>query len=353
MQERLVISIDAMGGANAPLCVIDALESFCSTNKSVNFLIFGNQSQLEPLLDSRPSLKDRYTIHHTNDVISDHEQPVRALKIGKNSSMYLAIQALKEGKANACLSSGNTGALMVMTKMILGSLKGIKRPAIVSLYPNQHGGTVILDLGANSQCDPQHLFEFAIMGSCFAKVVQHKDTPTIGVLNIGTEEYKGRELDKKTHELLKNSDLNYHGFVEPHDLAKGTVDVVVTDGFTGNVALKSSEGTAKVIKEFMKIAFHSNLRSKIGGWLAKKSLQIAFQDVDPRKYNGAMFIGVDGIVVKSHGSSDSIAFEYAINRVVELTEKQINKQISALLQHEKELENAESIVSKIKTKLGF
>jgi glycerol-3-phosphate acyltransferase PlsX len=352
MNKTIILSIDAMGGSNAPYCVIEAIDIIHKKYPYVKFDLYCLESSTKDLIPAK--LSGCIAIHNCETAISDEEQPVKALKIGKQSTMYKAIEALKIGRADACVSGGNTGALMVMSKMILGSLSEIKRPAIVSIFPNLNNGSVMLDLGANAECDPSHLFQFALMGSCFARIILQKNNPSIGILNVGVERYKGRDLEKKTFDLLNDSDLNFHGFVEGHDLTKGTVDVVVTDGFSGNIVIKTAEGTAKVCKQYFKDAFHTSWITKIAGLISKNSLKKALSRLDPRKYNGAMFIGVDGIVVKSHGSSDAVGFANALEKAIHLVEKDINKQISSLLSNEANVTSSkDSLFTKIKNTFGF
>lgn len=341
-----------MGGANAPYCVIEGISLFVNRTKTFNyfFKIFGDQNRVKPLLDKYPELAGRYELIHCPTFIADDEQPVRALKQGKDSSMRKAIDAIKEEQAHACVSSGNTGALMVMAKLVLGSLKDIKRPAIISVFPNFKDGVVMLDLGANTDCDEHNFLQFALMGHCYARIMLKKNSPSIGILNVGTEQTKGREIEKKAYELLKSSDLNFYGHVEGNDVTQGTVDVVVTDGFSGNIFIKTAEGTARIAKDLIKQTFSDNFLSKIGGLLAKKSLKNAFNRLDPRKYNGAMLIGLNGVVVKSHGSSDSFAFANAIEVTYNLVRQNINSDINKLIEQSVK---RDTIVSKIKHKLGF
>lgn len=353
MKKNITISVDAMGGANAPQCVIAALEEFSITARDIHFLIFGKEDILRKKIEKTLFLKNRCDVIDSPDVVSDEEQPIKAMKAGKKSSMYMAIEAVKDGRAHACVSGGNTGALMVMSKLSLGSLEGIKRPAIVNVFPSLNKGTVILDLGANAECDATNLFQFALMGHCFAKVVLNVKSPSIGILNVGTEDYKGRDVEKATYKLLEHSGLNFYGHVEGYDLTHGTVDVVVTDGFTGNIAIKVSEGTAKICQSFIKEAFNSSWLTKIAALISKDSFKKVLNKVDPRNQNGAMFVGLKGIVVKSHGSSDSFGFKNAVNVTYNLAKKDINKQIVDLLVDMKEKELGQSFVSKIKNKLGL
>lgn len=353
MGKSTVISIDVMGGANAPLSVIQGLESVCEKYPDVFFMLFGKSHEAHSLISKTKLLKKRSKFIECATSVSDDEQPVKALKTGRESSMWKAIQAVKNGEASACVSSGNTGALMVMSKMVLGTLEHIKRPAIVSIFPNRGHGTVMLDLGANAECDAANLFQFAVMGTCFAKIVLRKDNPTVGILNVGVEEYKGRELDKKLHKLLSASQLNFKGFIEGHDLSECTVDVAVTDGFTGNIALKVAEGVAKTCMDYMKKGFQTSLLSKIGALLAKSGLKKSFGMIDPRLYNGAMLVGLDGIVVKSHGSSDAVAFANAVEVAINISKQAINRDIADMLKQHHAETHKTSIVDKIKHTLGF
>ncbi len=352
LNKSIIISVDAMGGANAPFCVVEGISLFVNKTKALNyfFKIFGDQVRVKPLLEKYPELAGRYELIHCPTFIADDEQPVKALKQGKESSMRKAIDAIKEEKSPACISSGNTGALMVIAKMVLGSLRDIKRPAIISVFPNFKEGVVVLDLGANTDCDEHNFLQFALMGHCYARIMLQKNSPSIGILNVGTEHTKGREVEKKAYELLKNSSLNFYGHIEGNDLTQGTVDVVVTDGFSGNVMIKVAEGTARICRDLIKQAFNENLLSKLGGLLAKRSLKSAFSRLDPRKYNGAMLIGINGIVVKSHGSSDSFAFANAIEVTYNLVKQNINSDISKLIEQSSK---RETIVDKIIQKLGF
>lgn len=354
MSRNVIISVDLNGGSNAPESVIHGVAEYINSSHDVEFILYGVSELCEKFIADAKLPDNRYTFVSCDSYVSDDEQPIRALKTGRNSTMRRAIDAVGEKVADACVSCGNTGALMVMSKMSLRMLAGIKRPAICSVFPNLNGGSVMLDLGANSECDPINLYEFAIMGSCYARVVMKKQNPTIGILNVGHEEYKGRDIDKKAHEILKKSDLNYHGFIEGHDITEGTVDVVVTDGFTGNVVLKTAEGTSKFCQKLLKQAFVSTFFAKLGALLAKKSLKLTMSKFDPRNYNGAMFIGLDGIVVKSHGSSDAHSVANAIDAAVRLVRQGINEDIKAILETKPSTdENTESFVDRIKTRFGF
>jgi len=353
---KIIISVDAMGGAHAPKSVVDAVNNASKKNPHISFKLFGDSALIKKLMPSELRASQSIEIIHTTHVISDDEQPVKALKTGRESSMYKAIRSVKDGEAHACISGGNTGALMVMAKLVLGSLPNVKRPAIINIFPNSRNkGTVMLDLGANAECDSVNLFQFALMGHCYSKCVMKVKNPSIGILNVGTEDYKGRDLEKRTFQLLSKSGLNFFGHVEGYDITQGTVDVIVTDGFSGNLVIKSAEGTAHICKDLIKEAFNSSWLAKLGGLFAKKALKKVMEKVDPRNYNGAMFAGVNGIVVKSHGSTDIQGFENAINVTTDLIKQDVNSQLSHLLVqlHDLEGKNQEGLMSKIKSKFGL
>ena len=323
------LALDAMGGDNAPYSVIAGASLYLKKNPNVSFLLFGDKDIIMPIMKKYPNLKDSSNIIDTKDAISAEEKPSVALRKGKNSSMRLAIEAVQNGKADAIVSAGNTGALMVMSKLVFRSLEGIDRPAIASLLPTEKGSSVLLDMGANSACDAENLVQFAVMGDAFSKAALNNDSPTIGLLNIGSEELKGHETVRVAHQTISEeyTHLNYYGYVEGDDIMKGTVDVVVTDGFTGNVALKTIEGTAKMLVKLFKQGFKSSFASKIGLLLSALSLKKTCKKIDPRNHNGAMFLGLNGICIKSHGNADKIGFANAIKVAVNLIENKINQKI--------------------------
>jgi glycerol-3-phosphate acyltransferase PlsX len=286
-------------------------------------------------------------------VISDDEPPIKAMRYGTDSSMRKSIDSVKVNQAKACVSSGNTGALMVMAKLVLGELPGIKRPAIIAAVPTIKGKSIVLDLGANTECDELNMFQFALMGNAYAKIILDKKSPTVGLLNVGVEAIKGTSLQKKTHELLLNSGLNYSGYIEGCDIAKGVVDVVVIDGFTGNIMIKFGEGIIKMLLQVLHTSFRHNLFTKFAGLIMKSHLKASLGVIDPNKLNGAMFIGVNGIVVKSHGSSNSTALTSAILAAYSLAEKDINREIKTELRELSGESGAKLLVEKIKQKLGF
>ena len=311
-----------MGGDRAPQIVVDGAALARERYPELRYLMFGDKKQLTPLLDAHPELAEITTIHHTDSVILNEDKPSTALRSGRDSSMRLAINAVREGQAAAVVSAGNTGALMGMAKFVLKTLPGIARPAIAGIIPTARGETAMLDLGANVQCDAENLVQFAVMGEVFARTVLDLQRPSIGLLNIGVEDMKGVEAVREAATILRETTLPivFKGFIEGNDITAGTVDVVVTDGFTGNVALKTAEGTASLYANFLREAFKSSWMSKLGYLLAKNSMQTLRTRFDPRRYNGAMLLGLNGIVVKSHGGTDEVGFSNAIGVAVEMTQ---------------------------------
>ncbi len=330
MTNNYIIALDAMGGDFGPSVYIPAAANALDKQKDLEFLIYGDKKIVRPLLDQHEKLKKHSIFHHTDITISSHDKPSKALRHGKDSSMRLAIEAVRDGQAHGIVSAGNTGALMVMSKLILKSLPGISRPAIASVMPTQNGEVVMLDLGANLVCDAEILVQFALLGAVYAKVVQGVATPSVGLLNVGTEEMKGHDEIRAAAEVLSTVKFpgRYHGFIEGDDITKGTVDVVVTDGFTGNVALKTAEGVAKLTKHFLTEAFKSSPLAIMGYLLSMGAMKKMKDQVDPRKYNGGMFLGVNGVCVKSHGSSDALGTENAILVAADLIRNDFNTQVA-------------------------
>ncbi len=341
------ISIDAMGGVNSPRAALEAISIACSEHSDLFFLIFGDSLIIPDLIKDYNIPESRYHFFPTEKIVTDEHTPVEALR-NKGSSMHKAIEAVKEKVAHACVSCGNTGALLVMSKVVLGTLPGVKRPAIIGLFPTLSGRSVMLDMGANSECNEIFLFQFALMGSCFAKSVLKITDPKIGLLNIGVERFKGRELEHKAFNILNQSGLNFKGYIEGHDIIVGDVDVIVTDGFSGNIALKASEGTARICTELLRQACNNSIRSKIGAALLKPSLKSTFKRIDPNSNNGAMFIGIDGIVVKGHGNSETQGMLNAINVASDLAKSNINFKITEELHAFEEKGIGLNIVEKIK-----
>ena len=329
-KKKITIALDAMGGDNAPYIVVDGAKIVAKSNNNVYFLFYGDSDKIKPLIEKYEVLRGRYTIIHTNQSISGDDKPSVALRRGTNSSMRLAINSVKEGLSDAVVSAGNTGALMTISKVVLRVLPTIERPAIVSIIPNQKKqATIMLDLGANINSGSDVLYQFAVMGYAFAKISLKIAKPTIGLLNIGSEELKGSDAVKNASTLIKESHLSnsFYGYVEGDDITKGTVDVVVTDGFCGNITLKSMEGTAKMFIKFMKDMFKTSILAKIGLLISFLPIRRILKRMDPRLYNGAMLIGLNGIVVKSHGGIDKKGFANAIKVANDLVEHKINDKI--------------------------
>ncbi|HQS84156.1 MAG TPA: phosphate acyltransferase PlsX [Alphaproteobacteria bacterium] len=329
VSQELILALDAMGGANAPQVVVEGAHLALERYPRLKFLFFGDEKQLIPLLKEYKKLNAASTVHHTDTVVDDDMKPAAALRVGRTSSMALAIKAVAEGVASGVISGGNTGAYMALSKILLKTVKGISRPAIASYLPTERGGeTVMLDLGANVACDELNLVEFAIMGSVFATDVLGYENPSVGLLNIGEEDLKGSPVLRRAADYLKNyPGINFYGFIEGNDIAKGTVDVVVTDGFTGNVALKTLEGTARLIRSFLKEGFSGSLIGKIGYFFALPTLRLVFQRMNPSRYNGAIFLGLNGIAIKSHGSTDALGFSNAISVAVDMLSHGFKAQI--------------------------
>lgn len=323
------IALDAMGGDRAPAAVIDGAIRACAINPELRFLIAGDASVVEPLVARDTRLAERSELLHTVDRIESDAKPSVALRQGRNSSMRLAIDAVKSGEAHAVVSSGNTGALMAMAKVVLKTLPGIDRPAIASVIPGRRP-VVMLDLGANAQCETHNLVQFAVMGEVYARAVLGLSRPSVALLNIGTEDLKGDDVVRNAAAILRDSALKieFSGFVEGYDILKGTVDVVVTDGFTGNVALKVAEGTVAMLGSYLREAFSSSWRSRMGYLLSKPALANVQRRLDPRRHNGAMFLGLNGIVVKSHGGTDGLGFGNAIKVAAELVGQDANRRIT-------------------------
>lgn len=328
--ERL-IALDAMGGDSAPKMVVAGANIARERYPETRYLFYGPEDQIRPLLKGFPDLEKVSEIRHAPDVVPGDMKPSQALRAGRNSSMQLAINAVADGEAACIVSAGNTGALMAMAKLKLRTLPGIDRPAIASLFPTLRGESVMLDLGANVDSPAEHLVQFSLMGALFARVVLGIDNPTIGLLNIGSEAPKGPEEIRVAAARLSEMDLpgTYVGYVEGNDVPAGGADVVVTDGFTGNVALKISEGTAKLVSEWLRQTFRSSLAARIGYLFARRSFLKLRTRTDPRHYNGAMFLGLQGVCVKSHGGTDGPGFANAIGVAVDLSREGFNEKVKA------------------------
>ncbi len=333
MTKPLVIALDAMGGDNAPAMVIKGADVALERYSGLKFLIVGESARLDELLGQYSRVASASEVRESESVVTGTVKPSIALRQGRRSSMRLAIDAVQAGEAKGVVSAGNTGALMAMAKTVLGALPGIHRPAIGSMFPTLRGETVMLDLGANVECDADNLFEFAVMGEVFARTVLGIVNPSVGLLNIGSENNKGNATVRATAGLLRSQKLpiNFHGFVEGDDITAGTVDVVVCDGFTGNVALKTAEGTARLYSEFLRKAFKHSVFSRLGYFLAKPALSILRHRFDPRRYNGGVFLGLNGIAVKSHGSTDALGFANAIGFAYNMATRGYNDTVKSEL----------------------
>lgn len=309
------IAIDCMGGDHGVDVTVPAALGFLRREHDAALLLVGRSDQIESRLAAAGGLRSRIEVVHADEVVAMDEPPAQALRGKRNSSMRVAINLVKDGRADACVSAGNTGALMAISRFVLKTLDGIDRPAIATVIPNQTGGvTTMLDLGANVDCTAEHLFQFALLGAALVAAVEERERPSIGLLNIGEEVIKGNEVVKQAADLLRASPLNFYGNVEGNDIFKGTTDVVVCDGFVGNVALKTSEGLAQMLGGFVREEFTRNAFSKFAALVALPVLKRFKRRVDHRRYNGASLLGLRGIVIKSHGSADAYAFECAIRR---------------------------------------
>jgi glycerol-3-phosphate acyltransferase PlsX len=323
------LAIDAMGGDHAPDSVLDGLEIAAERHPQARFLLVGDEARLGGLLARRPRAARACMVRHAPDVISAEMKPTVALRQGRKSSMRLAIDAVAHGEATGVVSAGNTGALMALAKIVVKTLPEIDRPALAAIMPSARGDVVMLDLGANIQCDARNLVEFAIMGDTFARAVLGLPSPSFGLLNVGSEELKGDDRIRAAAEVLRESHIgvNFHGFVEGHDIAAGTVDVVVTDGFTGNVALKTGEGALKLMRDLLRQVFTSSVPARMGYLLARPALDRLREWMDPRRYNGAILLGLNGVVVKSHGGTDALGFAHAVDVAMDMVTHGFNDRI--------------------------
>lgn len=331
----ITVAIDAMGGDHGLHVTIPAALDALKADDQLNIVLVGLSDAIEAELKTHKAAPNsRLRIHHASEVVAMGEQPQSALKNKKDSSMRVAIDLVKSGEASACVSAGNTGALMATARFVLKTLPGIDRPAIAGVFPSQKGKIFILDLGANADCTAEQLLQFAVMGSMLVSCVENIEKPTVGLLNIGSEDIKGNEVVKQTGELLRQSHLNFYGNIEGNDIFKGTTDVVVCDGFVGNVTLKASEGLVQMIGRFLSQEFKRNWLTKIMGLISMPVLKALKKRMDPRNYNGASFLGLRGIVVKSHGGADSVAFLNAIHTAVDESRSGVLKRITEQLEIE-------------------
>ncbi|KPK60546.1 MAG: phosphate acyltransferase [Gammaproteobacteria bacterium SG8_31] len=336
MAEIPVIAIDAMGGDLGPQVIVPAVADFLRSHQRARVRLVGRREQLETLLGEQTvGDPDRVDIVDATQVVSMDELPADALRKKKDSSMRVALNLVRDGQAHACVSAGNTGALMATARYVLKTLAGIDRPAIMSAIPAKGGHTHMLDLGANAHCTPQQLVQFAVMGTVVAGDIHGLERPRVGLLNIGTEEIKGNETIRLAGQLMARSELNYVGFVEGYDIMSGRVDVVVTDGFTGNVALKTMEGVARMLFETAREEIAANWINRLGALAAAPLFRSIRDRVDPRRYNGASLVGLNGIVIKSHGGADAMAFCNAIRTALVEAQKGVPTQIGDLLERQR------------------
>ena len=338
MSGKIKIAIDAMGGENAPNKVIDGISKFIELNRSDDYklLLYGDANRIDKLLADKKINRQNIEIINTQSIVSDDETPLTAIKNSKNSSMWKSIESQLLNNADISLSAGNTGVLLVISRMILKTMDEINKPALAALWPNQRGMNIVLDLGANIECDEKNLIDFAEMGSALYKSLFPNDNAKVALLNIGSEEIKGTDTLKKAYQklsTLKNHDFIFNGYIEGNKIMDGDSNVIVTDGFTGNVALKTAEGTAKFITSSLKTALNKNIFSRIGSLFSYKSLQNFKNKLDPRKFNGAIFLGLKGPVVKSHGATDYIGFYHSIDVCYKIIKGDLPTKIKNNLSH--------------------
>ena len=337
MPKSTVISIDAMGGDHGPSVIVPgiALAADRWTERGLRFLLHGPEDALKAELARAPAAARLCEVRHTDLVIASDEKPAQAMRRGKGSSMWNAIESIRQGEASAAVSAGNTGALMAIAMLILRMMGDLERPALVARWPSLAGATTVLDVGANIDCDAQRLVEFAILGEAFHRALYGVARPTVGVLNVGAEDQKGHEEVRGAHRILREGgiNLNYRGFVEGGDISKSVVDVVVTDGFTGNVALKTAEGTVRFIGAELRAALTGSLLDKVGAFIAQGALRKLMARLNPSTLDGAPLLGLNGLVVKCHGGTDARGFSNGLRVAVDLAESQYAQEINASLQH--------------------
>jgi glycerol-3-phosphate acyltransferase PlsX len=332
MSKAVRVALDVMGGDAGPAVCVPAAEQMLARNRELELILVGKREAIMPLLNgSSDRFGGRLKIVDAREVVAMDEPPADSLRKKKDSSLRVSINLVKNGDADACVSSGNTGALMATARFVLKTLPGIDRPAIMAAVPTVKDHAHMLDLGANSDCTSEHLFQFAVMGSVVASVVENNPEPRIGLLNIGSEDIKGNDTIRQAAASLANSGLNYIGFVEGNDIASQKADVVVCDGFSGNIALKTMEGTAHMVRHFMRTEFKKGVYGRFAALVALPILRSLAKTLDPRRYNGASLVGLNGIVIKSHGGADVMAFEQAIQTAIIEVEKRVPEKIGQLL----------------------
>ena len=340
------LAIDAMGGDHAPQAVMDGLVIASERHPKARFLVVGDEAQLAPMVATRSRIHASCTIRHAPEVIGSDLKPTAALRI-RGSSMRIAIDAVAKAEVAGVVSAGNTGALMALAIIVIRTLPGIDRPALAAIMPSARGDVVMLDLGANVQCNARNLVQFAALGDVFARTVLGLPAPTLGLMNVGSEELKGDDRVRDAAEMLRRSHLarQFHGFVEGNDIAAGTTDIIVTDGFTGNVALKTAEGALRLVGDLLKQIFRSGIASKIAYLLARPGLDRMRVWLDPRRYNGAVMLGLNGVVVKSHGGADAEQFAHAIDVAMDMVVHRFNDRIKESLVLLEELNGPGSLLA--------
>lgn len=322
MAQTRTLALDAMGGDTGPEVVVPGAAISLQRHPELEFLLFGDQTRINAALEDYAELKARTTVVHTDHIVAMDAKPSQALRRGKGTSMWLALDAVKQGQARAAVSAGNTGALMAMAKFVFRPMAGIERPAIAALWPTTNAECIVLDVGANIGATARQLADFALLGAAMGRALFHIEKPTVGLLNVGVEEIKGDGVVKEANAILKDLDLplTYNGFVEGHQIGHGVVDVVVVEGFAGNIALKTAEGTARQIGQYIKDAMSRSLSSKLGAFLAQGGFRVLKAKMDPRRVNGGTFLGLNGIAVKSHGGSDALGFASAVDLGYEMAQ---------------------------------
>jgi glycerol-3-phosphate acyltransferase PlsX len=331
MASQRTISLDAMGGDAGPDMVVPGAALALERHPNLKFVMFGRRERVEPLLAQHPELAARTELVHTDTVVEMEDKPSQAVRRGKTSSMWRAVDAVKNGQAEFVVSAGNTGALMAMAKLVLRTMPGIERPAIAAQWPTVKRPSIVLDLGANVGTSARELCDFAVLGAAMARAILQVERPTVALLNIGVEEIKGVEEVKQAHAWLKDADLpmDYRGFIEGDQIGQGTVDVVVVEGFAGNIALKTAEGTAKQVATYIREALTSSIFTKLGALISQGGLRRLKDRMDPRRFNGGVFLGLNGIAIKSHGGTDAIGFASAIDVGYDIVESDILRRLSA------------------------
>ncbi len=332
MSQPRTIALDAMGGDHGPAVVVPGAALSLERYPALNYIFYGNEAQIRVELDKLPALAAKSRIVHTDLAVGMSDKPSQALRRGKGSSLWLAIDAVRAGDADVAVSAGNTGAFMAMSKLILRPMAGIERPAIAAIWPTVKAECIVLDVGANIGASARELCHFALMGAAMARALFHIERPTVGLLNVGVEEIKGVEEVRQAHSWLKSTadlPLDYRGFIEGDQIGQGVVDVVVVEGFAGNIALKTAEGTAKQIGEYLRAAMKRTLLSKLGALLASGGFRVLKEKMDPRRVNGGMFLGLNGIAVKSHGGADALGFASAVDLAYEMAQSRLIPRLAA------------------------